>query len=339
MNFTETALYSFDLPPELIATQPAPERSGSRLMVVDRASGTLTHTSFSQLPKFLTPDDLLVLNNSRVLPAAMQTVDGTLEILLVEETSPNHWTALVKPGKRAQPGMTLVFAARSGKPEDSVTAEVLKTLESGERVLRFLSPLDLEKVGHMPLPPYILKQREKRGEALEADADWTRYQTVYAERAGSVAAPTAGLHFTPELLAQFQHAFVTLHVGLGTFRPIKVADTRDHVMHSEKFWIPEGLQAKAQAAKRVVAVGTTTVRVLESVDSLRPHGGETKIFIQPPYTFRHVNALVTNFHLPHSTLLMLVCAFGGYELMMKAYREAVRERYRFFSFGDAMLIV
>jgi S-adenosylmethionine:tRNA ribosyltransferase-isomerase len=339
MDFTQTRHYHFELPSDQIATQPSPERGGSRLLVVNRSSGKLLHTTFRDIGSYLNVEDLLVLNNSRVLPAALISTDGRLEILLVEETSPRHWTALVKPGKWAKPGMKLEFAARSGLPEEAVRAEVLKTLESGERVLRFLDPLDLNKVGHMPLPPYIQKRRKELGEPVETDKDWHRYQTVYAERMGSVAAPTAGLHFTPELLNLFPHAFVTLHVGLGTFRPVKVEDVRDHVMHTERFWIPDGLAEKAEKAKRVIAVGTTTVRVLESVNTLRPHGGETNIFIYPPYEFKHVDALITNFHLPHSTLLMLVSAFGGYDLMMHAYQEAVREGYRFFSYGDAMLIL
>jgi len=333
--------FSFELPPELIAAYPAPERTGSRLLVVNRADGSLTHAAFPDLPSFLRPDDLLVLNDSRVLPASLETEDGGLSLLLVEETSPRHWTALVKPAKRALPGMRLKFRSRHpGAPP--LEAEVLKTLESGERVLRFFGEIDFEAFGDMPIPPYILKRRKAL--ALESPApstidDRERYQTVYANETGSVAAPTAGLHFTPELLARFDHAFITLHVGLGTFRPVKVEYLEDHIMHRETFSIPAGLKERATPGRRIVAVGTTSARVLESAPSLKPQRGSTEIFIYPPYTFRRVGALLTNFHLPKSTLLMLVSAFAGTELIEAAYREAVEQRYRFFSYGDAMLIL
>jgi len=339
----QTADFSFDLPPELIAAYPAPERTGSRLLVLDRADSSITHAAFADLPRFLKPDDLLVLNDSRVLPAALETSDGGLTLLLVEETSPGHWTALVKPAKRALPGNRLRFRARDGSAE--IEAEVLRTLESGERILRFYGPLDLEAFGEMPIPPYILKRRAAlkqealaRAETAPTVDDRERYQTVYAKAAGSVAAPTAGLHFTPELLAQFDHAFVTLHVGLGTFRPVKVERVENHIMHRETFVIPPGLRERAKD-RRVVAVGTTSARVMESAPSLKPQTGSTEIFIYPPYEFKRVGALLTNFHLPHSTLLMLVSAFAGRERILAAYREAVERRYRFFSYGDAMLIL
>ena len=339
-----TDAFSFELPPELIAAYPTAERTGSRLLVVNRADGSLTHAAFPDLPSFLRPDDLLVLNDSRVLPASLETEDGGLSLLLVEETSPRHWTALVKPAKRALPGMRLRFRSRHpGAP--SLEAEVLKTLESGERVLRFFGEIDFDAFGDMPIPPYILKRRKalelERAPASSPAAidDRERYQTVYANERGSVAAPTAGLHFTPELLAKFDHAFVTLHVGLGTFRPVKVEYLEDHIMHRETFSIPPGLKERAIPGRRIVAVGTTSARVLESAPSLRPQRGSTEIFIYPPYTFRKVGALLTNFHLPKSTLLMLVSAFAGTELTEAAYREAVERRYRFFSYGDAMLIL
>jgi S-adenosylmethionine:tRNA ribosyltransferase-isomerase len=331
-----TADYAFDLPPELIATHPAPRREESRLLVYHRATDRVEHRHFYDLPEYLGADDLLVLNNSRVRPAALTTRDGRLEALLLEETSERHWVALVKPGARAKPGMRLIFAARDGR---DVEAEVLKTLAGGERVLRFFGEVNLDVLGEMPVPPYIRKRRTAAGEAEHGPEDVERYQTVYAKDTGSVAAPTAGLHFTPELLARFRHAFVTLHVGLGTFRPVKTEFVEDHDMHEEVYSIPEGLEAACAAAKRVIAVGTTSARVLESAHSLRPGRGRTRIFIRPPYTFKRIDALLTNFHLPHSTLLMLVSALAGRERVLALYREAVAQRYRFFSYGDAMLIL
>lgn len=331
-----TADFSYSLPPELIATHPTPDRADSRLLVLDRQTGDITHSFFRNLPQFLRPDDLLVLNNSKVIPASLHTTDKKLSVLLLEETSPRHWVCLVKPGKKAQPGGRLHFTSKDGSL--TAEAEVLKTLEGGERVLRFFDSLDLEKFGEMPLPPYIQKERKNRAEN-PSDEDWNRYQTVYAGPVGSVAAPTAGLHFTPELLNRFDHCFVTLHVGVGTFRPVKTDLLRDHVMHEETFSIPPELEPMVNSHRRLVAVGTTTTRVLESVSNLRPQSGRTRIFIHPPYTFRRVQALITNFHLPQSTLLMLVSAFAGREKVLAAYEEAVRERYRFFSYGDAMLIL
>jgi S-adenosylmethionine:tRNA ribosyltransferase-isomerase len=327
--------YEFALPPELIATHPAARREESRLLVYHRAEDRVEHRHFYDLPEYFGADDLLVLNNSKVRPTALATSDGRLEVLLLEETSPRHWVALVKPGARAKPGMRLVF----GTAEKPLEAEVLKTLPGGERVLRFFGELDLDAMGEMPLPPYIRKRREALGEKEHAAEDFERYQTVYASQAGSVAAPTAGLHFTPELLARFNHAFVTLHVGLGTFRPVKVEFIEDHEMHEEVYAIPEGLEAAYEKAKRVVAVGTTSARVLEAAHNLRPGRGRTRIFIYPPYEFKRVDALLTNFHLPHSTLMMLVSALVGREKLLEIYREAIAEKYRFFSYGDAMLIL
>jgi S-adenosylmethionine:tRNA ribosyltransferase-isomerase len=215
----------------------------------------------------------------------------------------------------------------------------LKTLPGGERVLRFFAPVDLKTMGEMPLPPYIRKRRGVLGESEHSSEDFERYQTVYAREEGSVAAPTAGLHFTPELLARFKHAFVTLHVGLGTFRPVKTEFLADHEMHEEVYSIPEGFEAAYEAAQRVIAVGTTSARVLEAAPHLRHRGGTTRIFIYPPYEFKRVDALLTNFHLPHSTLLMLVSAMVGREKLLEIYREAVGLKYRFFSYGDAMLIL
>ena len=330
-----TAGYDFTLPPELVATEPAARRDESRLLVYQRESGRVEHRRFSDLPEYLRPDDLLVLNNSKVRRAALATSDGRLEALLLDETSPQHWVALVKPGARAKPGMRLRFRGQEGAEVD---AEVLKTLPGGERVLRFFGPVDLERLGEMPLPPYIRKRRGALGQPEHRPEDAERYQTVYAERAGSVAAPTAGLHFTPELLARFRHAFVTLHVGLGTFRPVKTERLADHEMHEEVYSIPDGFAEAYEAAGRVIAVGTTSARVLESARELRG-GGRTRIFIHPPYEFRRIDGLLTNFHLPRSTLLMLVSALIGREKLLELYAEAIRERYRFFSYGDAMLIL
>jgi S-adenosylmethionine:tRNA ribosyltransferase-isomerase len=335
-----TADFRYDLPPELIAAYPPPLRTDARLMVLHREEKRWTHARFTDLAHYLSPSDLLVLNNSQVLPSYLESEDGRLTALLMEETSPRHWIALVKPGKLARPHMRCVFAnQRTGA---RVEAEVLKTLPTGERVFRFFSDVDLNTLGEMPLPPYIVKRRAELA-ATSAEvfpvADRERYQTTYAQVPGSVAAPTAGLHFTPEVLAQFPHAFVTLHVGLGTFRPVKTERLDHHEMHRERFEIGPGLAEAVAQAKRLVAVGTTSARVLESALTLDPQQGSTNIFIYPPYDFKRVQALVTNFHLPQSTLLMLVCAFAGVEFTLAAYREAVRERYRFFSYGDAMLIL
>jgi len=333
-----TSDYEYELPPELIATHPTPQREESRLLVYHRATDRVEHRHFYDLVEYLTPDDLLVLNDSKVRPAALTTSDGRLEVLLLEETSPQHWVALVKPGARAKPGMRLKFTPPSGDVEKPVEAEVLKTLPGGERVLRFFAAPDLNAMGEMPLPPYIRKRRVTLGEKEHLPEDFERYQTVYARRLGSVAAPTAGLHFTPELLARFPHAFVTLHVGLGTFRPVKTEYLEDHEMHEEVYSIPEGFEAAYEKAGRVIAVGTTSARVLEAAPHLR-HSGKTRIFIHPPYEFKRVDALLTNFHLPHSTLLMLVSALVGRERLLEIYHEAVGLKYRFFSYGDAMLIL
>ena len=328
--------YEYELPSELIATHPAARREESRLLVYQRETGRVEHRHFYDLPDYLGPDDLLVLNDSKVRPAALATSDGRLEVLLLDETSPQHWVALVKPGARAKPGMRLFFAAGADR---QIEAEVLKTLPGGERVLRFFAPPDLAAMGEMPLPPYIRKRRGALGEREHVPDDFERYQTVYARQLGSVAAPTAGLHFTPELLARFRHAFVTLHVGLGTFRPVKTEFLADHEMHEEVYSIPDGFEAAYEAARRVIAVGTTSARVLEAAPHLHPCKGRTRIFIHPPYEFKRVDALLTNFHLPHSTLLMLVSAMVGREKVLEIYREAVQLKYRFFSYGDAMLIL
>ena len=317
--------YHFDLPPELIADRPLPERDASRLMVLHRQSGTIEHRAFRDLPAYFRPGDLAVLNNSRVIKARLFSEDGRIEILLLEPRGPEAWLCLVRPGRRMRVGATCVVAG--------TTAVVREVLPEGERVVAFASPPDLDRHGRMPIPPYFHR------EADEDDA--VRYQTVYAEAPGSVAAPTAGLHFTPDILRRIPHTFLTLHVGIGTFQPVKAERLTDHHMHAERYEISSGAAAAINAAGRLVAIGTTSARVLES----QPPGpvcagpGSTDIFLYPPKTLRRVGALFTNFHLPKSTLLMLVSAFAGREFVLHAYAEAVRERYRFFSYGDAMLIV
>lgn len=325
-----TSDFDYDLPAELIAQQPLADRAASRMMVVERATGQIGHDQFRNLGRYLVPGDLLVLNNTKVLPARIWSEPPVVELLLVEELGGIRWSALVKPGKRAKPGVTLAFA-------DGLRAEVEGETDFGGRVLQFTGPVApyLAKHGAMPLPPYIKRKMPSTGMyLLPSTADRERYQTVFAEKAGAVAAPTAGLHFTPAMLAQFPHAFITLHVGIGTFRPVKVENVEEHKMHAEKFLIPAETIAAVKKAQRVVAVGTTVVRALESTGK-----GSTDVFIRPPFEFRVVDVLLTNFHLPKSTLLMLVSAFATRELIRKAYAEAIRERYRFFSYGDCMLIL
>lgn len=330
--------FQFDLPEDLIASHPLPHRDNSRLLVVDRKTGRIEHAKIKDLHQWIQPSDLLILNNSKVIPARLRANQGSIEILLLEETSPRNWLCIGKPGKKIRVGARLSLdPIRPGLP--AISAEILQSLTDGSRVIRFHDDFSLEDYGTLPLPPYIEEARRNAHEPVLISEDEDRYQTIYADPSGSVAAPTAGLHFTPELLNQFQHAFVTLHVGLGTFRPVKTERIEDHEMHEERFFIPEGLSQKAKAAPRVVAVGTTTARVLESVPSLKPGPGRTRIFIHPPYKPKRVDAMITNFHLPGSTLLMLVAAFMGHDLQREAYREAIAQRYRFFSYGDAMLIL
>lgn len=321
--------YHYDLPQELIADRPCPRREGSRIMVIDRATGSLGHRRFSDLPGFLNPSDLLVLNDSRVIPARLHDATGKIEILLLEQRDPLHWSAMVRPGKKMRVGATVETAG--------TTATVLEILGDGTRLIGFTSPPDLDHHGEMPIPPYFHRPADAQ--------DRERYQTVYARDPGSVAAPTAGLHFTREILAPLPHAFLTLHVGAGTFHPVKSEDLSEHRMHREHYTLPAETAARINGTKasggRIVAVGTTTTRVLESQPEgpLRGTAGSTEIFIHPPYGFQRVDALLTNFHLPGSTLLMLVSAFAGRDLIMEAYAEAIREKYRFFSYGDCMLIV
>jgi S-adenosylmethionine:tRNA ribosyltransferase-isomerase len=329
----KTADFDYHLPAELIAQEPLIDRAASRMMVVNRATRGIHHDFFRNLGQYLHTGDLLVLNDTKVIPARLWSREPEVELLLVEKLGVDRWSALVKPGKRAQVGATLGFAG-------GVSAVIEGETEFGGRILRFDGDVEAYIAVHgvTPLPPYI-----KRTTHLP-DADRERYQTVFAREPGAVAAPTAGLHFTPELLAQLQvlgidHAFITLHVGLGTFRPVKVENVEEHRMHAEKFSISAGTARAMGDARRVVAVGTTVVRTLESCDKLEGRAGATDIFIRPPHTFCFVDLLLTNFHLPRSTLLMLVSAFASRELILKAYEEAVRERYRFFSYGDCMLVL
>ena len=339
----KTSDFYYDLPQELIAQDPLEERSSSRLLVLDRKTGEREHRVFREIVDFLHPGDCLVVNNTKVIPARLMGVkEGTgagIEVLLLKLCHDNVWETLVKPAKKARPGARISFG------EGLLTGEVLEVVEEGNRRIRFtyegIFEEILDRLGQMPLPPYITHQLK----------DKNRYQTVYARHEGSAAAPTAGLHFTPELLEAIKEkgvklAHVTLHVGLGTFRPVKVEDVAKHHMHSEFYMIEEEqarlINETKGAGGRVICVGTTSCRTLESAADekgvLHAGSGWTDIFIYPGYGFKLMDALITNFHLPESTLLMLVSAFSGKEQVMAAYEEAVKERYRFFSFGDAMFI-
>ena len=334
----------FDLPPEQIAQEPAEPRDAARLMVLGRQDGHIKHRVFHELPALLHAGDLLVVNNSKVLPARLigsKDTGAVCELLLLHQVKGDEWECLAKPGKRMKEGMIVRFG------DGSLTARVLQTLPDGNKRVEFSYDTatlyeKLDQFGRMPLPPYITKQLE----------DQSQYQTVYAKELGSAAAPTAGLHFTPELLDTLQKqgigiTQITLHVGLGTFRPVKEDDIQDHVMHSEWYSVSEENAEAIRRTKanggRVIAVGTTSCRTLEAVaekyGEIRACCGNTDIFLYPGKPFRCIDGLITNFHLPESTLIMLVAGFCGYENTMHAYQVAVQEKYRFFSFGDAMLIL
>ena len=325
--------FHYDLPPELIAQEPLPDRSASRMLVVHRDSSLLEDRHFRDLPEYLTPGDCLVLNNSKVFPSRLfghRPTGGKVEVFLLSQLEPGLWTALVKPGRTLQPGAQIIF-------DDQLTAEVVDSAELGERTIRFHGPVEdmLDRIGHIPLPPYIKR--------ADAESDHDRYQTVYAQHKGSVAAPTAGLHFTTEVLEQCrargaQVAPVTLHVGLGTFQPLTTDEVSEVKLHSERYEISESSAAKMRLAKRLIAIGTTSLRTVESA-GLAAGSGETSIFISPGYRFQHIGALLTNFHLPGTSLLLLVAAFAGADLTKQAYSHAVEERYRFYSYGDCMLVL
>lgn len=335
--------FDYELPEELIAQTPLTQRDHSRLLVLHRLTGAIEHRHFYDIVEYLNPGDLLVVNDSKVIPARIfgtrAGTGGVVEVLLLKALEENVWEVLVKPGKKARPGQILEF-------QEGMTGEILEILEDGKRKIRFAHNAStiyevLDRIGKMPLPPYITEQLKDQG----------RYQTVYAKELGSAAAPTAGLHFTDELMDRIRAkgieiASVTLHVGLGTFRPVKVENVSDHIMHSEYFSIPEKTIERIKETKerggRVISVGTTATRTLESgfdydLNCVFPKG-DTDIFIYPGYEFKVIDCLITNFHLPKSTLMMLVSALAGKDKIMAAYAEAVNEKYRFFSFGDAMLI-
>ena len=335
--------FFYELPEELIAQDPLADRESSRLLVLDKESGVISHHVFREITDYLSEGDCLVINDTKVLPARLigskEGTNAKIEILLLKRRENNIWETLVKPGKKAKPGTRIIFGG------GILTGEVVDVVEEGNRLIQFtyegIFEEILDQLGQMPLPPYITHQLE----------DKNRYQTVYAAHTGSAAAPTAGLHFTPQLLEKIEAqgveiAKVTLHVGLGTFRPVKVDEITDHHMHSEFYQINEEAAEKINRAKengkRVICVGTTSCRTVESAAGedgrLRACNGWTEIFIYPGYQFKVLDCLITNFHLPESTLIMLVSALAGREQVLGAYEEAVRERYRFFSFGDAMLI-
>jgi S-adenosylmethionine:tRNA ribosyltransferase-isomerase len=322
-----TSEFDYPLPPELIASTPLPDRSASRMLVVHRATGLIEHKHFTDFPAYLQPGDLVVLNNTRVIPARFLTEDGKREILRLHSPTPTLWRCMVKPGKRFRLGDAVTLGTATGT--------VTEIFDNGDRLIQWDQPVNEDRYGHLALPHYM--DRPERPEDRE------RYQTVFAAQEGSIAAPTAGLHFTPQILAQIPHTFITLHVGVGTFQPVRAERIEDHVMHHEIYAVSAPSAAQIRDARRVVAVGTTATRTLETL--ARDHGqivpaqGQTNLFITPGFEFKRVDALLTNFHLPKSTLLMLVSALAGRDLILRAYAEAVKERYRFFSYGDCMLIV
>ena len=341
-NLQKSDFY-FDLPEELIAQDPLEDRSSSRLLVLDKETGETSHHIFKEVINYLNPGDCLVLNNTKVIPARLighkEDTGAAIEVLLLKRKENDIWETLVKPGKKCKPGTKIVFG------EGLLHATVLETVEDGNRLIRFsyegIFEEILDRLGEMPLPPYITHKLQ----------DKNRYQTVYAKYKGSAAAPTAGLHFTKELLQQIEEkgidiAYVTLHVGLGTFRPVKVDNILEHHMHSEFYQVTKEAADKINKAKkeghRVICVGTTSCRTVESAADengmVKEGCDNTEIFIYPGYKFKVLDALITNFHLPESTLVMLVSALAGREHILNAYQEAIREKYRFFSFGDAMLI-
>ena len=317
--------FDYHLPEELIASRPPERRDASRMLVVDRQTGNIEHHHFTDLPGMVEQEDLLILNDTKVVRSRFFSDDGKIEIVKLEAADATTWKCLVRPGKKMRVGRTTTIGG--------VTATVQEILEKGERIITFDSPVDIDAHGQLALPHYMGRESET--------GDLTRYQTVYAEEEGAIAAPTAGLHFTEEILAGLDHVAITLHVGVGTFAPVKADLVTDHEMHTERYAISPAAAEKINTATgRKIAIGTTVTRVLEHAPKpLTPHRGETDIFIYPPYQFRQIDALLTNFHLPKSTLLMLISAFAGKDLVMEAYSKAIENRYRFYSYGDCMFII
>ena len=334
----KTTDFDYKLPEELIASRPLEDRSASRMMVIHRDTGLIEHRKFIDFSSYLRPEDLLVLNDTKVTPARFFSNDGNIEIVCTNKLSELEWECLVRPGKKMKPGRCVEIGQSTGT--------VHSILENGNRIIRWDQPVDEQTHGRLALPHYMNRESDPE--------DRERYQTTFAREEGAIAAPTAGLHFTPEILAKIEHTFLTLHVGVGTFRPVKAEYIKDHDMHAERYHISEHTAERINNTRalggRIIATGTTVTRVLESLAKETDKGpntplqipaisGETDIFINPPHTFKAVDALLTNFHLPQSTLLMLVSALASRELIMEAYAKAVEERYRFFSYGDCMLIV
>ena len=322
----ETAAFDYHLPKELIATHPPRERASSRLLVVNRATGAIDHANISDFHSFVSADDLCVFNDTRVMPARFYSSDGKKELLRLDFHDERQWRCLVRPGKKLRVGHTVAIGDATGTVEE--------ILENGDRIISFDRAVDVSTHGNLALPHYMERESE--------DVDVDRYQTVFAAQDGAVAAPTAGLHFTQAMMAQLPHTFVTLHVGVGTFQPVREALITNHRMHTESYELSAKAVDQIKAASRVVSVGTTVTRVLEHCGrsgELETGSGETNIFIYPPYEFQVVDRLLTNFHLPQSTLLMLVSAFAGKELILEAYAKAIEAKYRFFSYGDAMFLV
>ena len=327
----KTTDFDYHLPENLIASRPLENRAASRMMVIHRDTGVIEHRMFTDISEYIGTDDLLVLNDTKVTPARFFSNDEKIEIVCTQKLNVLEWECLVRPGKKMKPGRTMQIGDSTGT--------VTEVLESGNRVIRWDKEVDEEEYGQLALPHYMNRESDR--------ADRDRYQTTFAREEGAIAAPTAGLHFTPEILSGINHEFLTLHVGVGTFRPVKAEFIEDHEMHSERYHLSSQTAEKINKAKeeggRIISTGTTCTRVLESLGResarLEEVSGETNIFINPPYDFKVVDCLLTNFHLPQSTLIMLVSAFASRELVLKAYQEAVDEEYRFFSYGDCMLIL
>ena len=320
--------FNYDLPEELIASMPRKDRDGSRMMVIDRATGKISCRTFGDFKDYIGTDDICILNDTKVVPSRFFNQDGKIEIIRLEEPEPNVWKCLVRPGKKMRVDDSINIAGVDGTVE--------KVLPDGERVIRFNNSINIKKHGELALPHYMKRDAEP--------IDQQRYQTVYAKNPGAIAAPTAGLHFTPQLLESIPHTFITLHVGVGTFQPVRADRIIDHKMHSERFHLSEGAALAISSVKRKIAVGTTVTRVLEhlsleSMNGIKSASGQTNIFIYPSHKFLGTDALLTNFHLPKSTLFMLVCALAGTDLMKEAYKKAVLEKFCFFSYGDCCLII